>query len=121
MVKKWRGAAMVAALEQITGLYHDQALGRWYRVHVQKLAPLPVVALPACTVQVLLPVPDRRPRDPHNYFKTVKPIIDGLVDAGLWPNDTPTWVTTVEPRLVVKAPKVVITLTERMPEGGATS
>lgn len=39
-------------------------------------------------------------RDPHNWAPTVKPIIDGLVDAGVWPDDTPQWVTTVEPLLV---------------------
>jgi len=32
--------------------------------------------------------PGRR-RDPHNYMPTVKAIIDGLVDAGVWPDDTP--------------------------------
>lgn len=58
--------------------------------------------LAPCTVTVELPVRDNRRRDPHNYFATVKPIIDGLVDAGLWPDDTPEWVTTTEPRLVVR-------------------
>lgn len=38
----------------------------------------------------------------RHYFATVKPIVDGLVDAGLWPDDTPEWVTTTEPRLVVR-------------------
>lgn len=55
-------------------------------------------------VTVHLPVPDRRRRDPHNYFPTVKPVIDGLVDAGLWPDDTPEWVTTTEPHLVTGTP-----------------
>ena len=31
--------------------------------------------------------PDRRRRDPHNYMATVKPIVDGLVDAGVLPDD----------------------------------
>lgn len=53
------------------------------------------------TVTVVLPVADRRVRDPHNYFATVKPIIDGLTDAGLWPDDGPDHVTTTEPRLVI--------------------
>lgn len=53
-----------------------------------------------CIVAVTLPALHRIARDPHNYFATVKPIVDGLVDAGLWPDDTPTWVTTVEPTLV---------------------
>ena len=31
--------------------------------------------------------PDRRRRDLHNYMATVKPIVDGLVDAGVLPDD----------------------------------
>ncbi|WP_128683426.1 hypothetical protein [Actinomyces qiguomingii] len=31
--------------------------------------------------------PDRRRRDTHNLMPTVKPIVDGLVDAGLLPDD----------------------------------
>lgn len=58
-------------------------------------------------VTVELPVPDKRRRDPHNYIATVKPIIDGLVDAGLWPDDTPEWVTVAEPRLIVRRDHLV--------------
>lgn len=114
MVKRWRGAAMLAALIH-AGVDDDRARLFTHQWLTSKI-PVPdgwVVPLPACTVRILLPVATRAARDPHNYFKTVKPIVDGLVDARLWPNDTPDWVTTVEPHLVVKAPKVVITLTER--------
>lgn len=55
---------------------------------------------PASLVAVSLEVRGAGRRDPHNWFPTVKPIIDGLVDAGVWPDDTPQWVTTLEPRLV---------------------
>lgn len=37
-------------------------------------------------------------RDPHNWFPTVKAVVDGLVDAGLWPDDTSEYVITTEPR-----------------------
>lgn len=76
---------------------------------------------PPAVVSIELPVLGARRRDPHNYFPTVKPVVDGLVDAGLWPDDTPEWVTTVEPALkpytsraemVVNA-RVRITLTPR--------
>lgn len=50
-------------------------------------------------VKITLPVRTNARRDPHNYFPTVKHIVDGLVDAGIWPDDNPEWVTTVEPRL----------------------
>lgn len=57
-------------------------------------------SLPPSTVTVGLPVRDSRRRDPHNYFATVKPIVDGLVDAGLWPDDNSEWVTVTEPVLM---------------------
>jgi hypothetical protein len=40
-----------------------------------------------------------RRRDPHNWHPTVKAIVDGLVDAGLWPDDTPDHVHILEPVL----------------------
>jgi crossover junction endodeoxyribonuclease RusA len=96
LIRAWRRATATAAAEQI-----DHQLG-------------------PCIVQIALPVADRRQRDPHNYFATVKPIVDGLVDAGLWPNDTPTWVTTVEPTLIPPTSRaarafatVTVTLTPR--------
>lgn len=88
--RAWRTASMVHAMDQLAGR-----------------------SLPASTVAVALPVRDRRARDPHNYFATVKPIVDGLVDADIWPDDTPEYVTTIEPTLVPGATHVVITLTER--------
>jgi crossover junction endodeoxyribonuclease RusA len=70
---------------------------------------------PPSMVCVTLDVPDKRRRDPANFFPCVKAIVDGLVDAGLWPDDTPEWVTVVEPVLrVVKGPLMVeVTLRPR--------
>lgn len=62
-------------------------------------------------VTVALPVVGNRRRDPHNWFPTVKPIIDGLVDAGVWPDDTPAWVRCLEPDLVVGGELVTVTCT----------
>lgn len=36
---------------------------------------------------------DNRRRDPSNLMATQKPAVDGLVDAGLVPDDTPAYVT----------------------------
>lgn len=66
--------------------------------------------LPPCLVTVHLPVKGNRRRDPHNWFPTIKPIIDGLVDAGLWPDDTPDWVRCTEPVLVVGADMVRVVM-----------
>ena len=73
--------------------------------------------LPPCIITCTFSVPDRRRRDPANMAATVKPCVDGMVDAGLWPDDTPEYITTVEPTFVVvprgQQRTVVFTLTER--------
>lgn len=57
---------------------------------------------------------DRRRRDPHNFAPTLKHVIDGLVDAGLWPDDTPEYVRTLEPALAVRRDRLVrISITPR--------
>lgn len=90
--REWRASACWAA----TGIARSP---RWRRQ-------------PPCFVHIELPVRDRR-RDPSNYAPTVKHIVDGLVDAGLWPDDTPEWVTTIEPTLRVGGDLVVIRLVPR--------
>ena len=36
-------------------------------------------------------------RDPHNFIATVKPIVDGMVDAGVWPDDSARYLAVAEP------------------------
>ena len=55
---------------------------------------------PASWVRLIIPVPDRRRRDPANLTPLTKAAIDGLVDSGVWPDDSPEFVETLEPRLV---------------------
>jgi crossover junction endodeoxyribonuclease RusA len=95
-----------------------RAAACWATIHQVPVQRVIARRLPPCTVTVVLPVHDRRRRDPHNYFPVVKAVIDGLVDAGLWPDDTPEWVTTTEPRLRLADPAdeiVIVELTERAP------
>lgn len=76
-----------------------------------------------CTVEIHIPFPDKRRRDPHNYSSTnQKVIIDALVTKteafgkqtivtwdGCWDDDNPEWVKTLEPVLFVGSEcKVVI-------------
>lgn len=56
--------------------------------------------LPPCKVTVHLPVKRRVRRDAMNWVATVKPIVDGLVDYGVWPDDSIEWVTVMEPVLI---------------------
>lgn len=75
VVRKWRYAAYLAAL-------------------AAKVQPRTGRTL----VKVTLPIrtPNTR-RDPSNFAPTVKALIDGLTDAGVWPDDHSGWVLTQEP------------------------
>ena len=67
-----------------------------------------------CTVQVILPFRTNQRRDPHNYTGTVvKALVDALVRAGAWPDDTPEWVNVLDPLCEVGTTEVRIVLTER--------
>lgn len=50
-------------------------------------------------VHTFIPFPVERRRDPINFAKTVKHIVDGIVMAGAWPDDTPEYVTQHIPTL----------------------
>lgn len=55
---------------------------------------------PSRVVAELHMVPRRRVRiDPANYAPTAKAAVDGLVDAGIWPDDSSGWVTGPDMRL----------------------
>lgn len=51
-------------------------------------------------------------RDPSNYLPAVKAAVNGLVDAGLWPDDTAEFVSIAEP-VLVKGQLVVLRLLPR--------
>lgn len=70
----WRKAAWAHAL--------NQQLAPQARAHVQ-------VSLPVQNLGVK--------RDPGNFTPTSKPVIDGMVDAGVWPGDDPRWVMEIMP------------------------
>jgi crossover junction endodeoxyribonuclease RusA len=53
-------------------------------------------------------------RDGANWHPTLKACIDGLVDAGLWPDDCGKWVVTEEPCFHLGG-NVRITITECTP------
>lgn len=52
-------------------------------------------------VKVTLPIRTTNTRrDPSNFAPCVKAIVDGLTDAGVWPDDHAGWVVTQEPTFV---------------------
>ena len=62
-------------------------------------------------VEVVLPVKRMQRRDAHNFVATVKPIVDGLVDAGVVTDDDTTRVVTAEPSFAV-GDRVVVTVSK---------
>lgn len=68
--------------------------------------------MPRSSVHVAFPFPQKARRDPHNYVAPmVKALIDELVAEGCWPDDTPQYVSVIEPTLVAPATECVITIT----------
>lgn len=78
----------------------------FYAWKQERNGPIGKATSQPCEVVITLQFRGNHRRDPHNYTGTVcKSIIDGLVLASLWPDDTPEWLTLREPVLsVVKAP-----------------
>jgi len=66
--------------------------------------------MPPSLVRVHIPFSQDRIRDPHNYCGTVvKAIVDGLVQAGAWEDDTPEFVEHISP-ILYKGDMVIIEL-----------
>ena len=68
------------------------------------------------TIEVQLPFDEHRRRDEHNYVSTTcAAIVDGIVQAGVIPDDNPTWLGTVSCKLRVEPGglvHVVLTVSE---------
>lgn len=73
-----------------------------------------VEPLGAAVVSIELPFARAGRRDPMNYIGTcMKAAIDGLVDAGLWQDDTAEFVTIEQPVLRVGGDAVVLRITPK--------
>ena len=79
--------------------WRDRAYWAWCEAH-PGVGPMGRVAPSPAVVHVTIPFPIYRRRDPINYAKTVKHIVDGLMEAGAWPDDTPEYVTQEIPTLI---------------------
>lgn len=90
-----------AARRRLLEPWKDAAWATARNALIRGLLPWPTNSR-AITVQVILPFRSRQRRDAHNYTGTnVKAVVDGLVRAGIVPDDTPEWVTVLDPELVV--------------------
>lgn len=90
LVKEWRNATAWRALEMFPRASSEP--------------------LPPSIIDIALPVRVRRRIDPSNLSMTSKCIVDGLVDAGWWSDDSSEFVTVLEPSIVVGGP---VTITAR--------
>ncbi len=89
------------------------ARGSWHERHAHTSAARLVAAhaakralehspAPACPVSITVTyhAPDLRLRDPEGCAQTVKPCIDGLVDAGVLPDDNWKYVDSITYRII---------------------
>jgi len=63
--------------------------------------------IPRCfrvTIELFFVPPDNRARDPLNLVATLKAIEDGIVDAGVIPDDRGAWHISVMPVITAKGP-----------------
>lgn len=89
-------ASLVGAWRDATFWHYKDQIG-------SKGVPSPAI------VELYVPVPNKRRRDPMNYCGTLmKAVVDGLVLAGAWPDDTPEYVRHLEPLLTTQKEKVYV-------------
>ena len=62
------------------------------------------------TVRLVWVVKDNRRRDTDNTYPTFKAMCDGLVDAGIVPDDTPQYMTKLAPVIRLEAGKARVEL-----------
>lgn len=95
----WKDAAWATAWNARIRQTQARAARGWRR---SPIAPAPV----PITVQVVLPFRTKARRDAHNYTGTVvKAVVDGIVLAGLVPDDTPDWVTVLDSEFSIQPDK----------------
>ena len=82
--------------------WRDAAYYRWIEAH-PGVGPEGRAAVCPAEVHVTLGFTTNRRRDPINYARTVKHIVDGLVLAGAWPDDTDDYVTQHIPTLIARS------------------
>ena len=93
--------------------WRSKRAAAWRLAACEAMLGWPGGGLGRCQVEVDLPVTNKVRRDPANFGGASKAIIDGLVDAGLWPDDTSEYVLVVTPTLTIDPDLMVwVRLTE---------
>ena len=69
-------------------------------------------------MQTAFPVTTNRRRDPHNATPTIKATIDGLVDAGIWVDDSSEYVIVIDPIFVKRTDQLVTVTLTPIPDWG---
>lgn len=76
----WRVKGLIAQFLRQLG--HDKAVDSYYSPDNPLFSPEK-----PCTVSILVLAPTRRRFDAPNLYPTVKPLVDGMTDAGVWSDD----------------------------------
>lgn len=85
-----------AVRSKLTAVWRGEAANIGRRLKVGRMGQ-------RVSVQLELPFARRSSkRDPMNFYPPVKATIDGLTDAGLWPDDTAEYVQVIEPLVVIE-------------------
>ncbi|MGP9619862.1 hypothetical protein [Corynebacterium sp. AOP34-BR1-29] len=82
---------------------HRKALRAWAKVAARRIG-VPT-GLGHITTRLHYRAPDRRRRDEDNLIATAKPLWDGLVDAGIVPDDTSAYMTKLMPKIWPPSPE----------------
>lgn len=89
--------------------WRDRSYWAWIEHHPGQ-GPRHRTAPNPATVSTVIPFTNRRRRDPINFARTVKHIVDGLVLAGAWPDDTPDHVEQRIPVLTITPNNPTVTV-----------
>lgn len=96
-----RGVGWISANNRLHWSAEADRIATWRQVAgwAAKAAKLPALG-PSRVVAELVMHPRRTARlDPGNYAPTAKAVVDGLLDARIWPDDNHAWVLGPDMRL----------------------
>lgn len=88
-----RNVPMWKVIAELTGTWRTAA--GW----AAKAAKIPALGPSRIVAELVLSARRTHNIDPNNWVDTAKPCVDGLVDAGIWPDDNVSWVTGPDMRL----------------------
>lgn len=96
-----RGNEWINANQRLHWTTRSELVSSWRTIAgwTAKAAKLPALGPSRVVAELVMSARRTARLDPANYAPTAKAVIDGLVDAGIWPDDSHGWVTGPDMRL----------------------